>query len=180
LLELVQPSSDDIKELYKWKIEEIHHELYSCRPVNPIGSFEDFYTKTINRLEDKDRIHRILVDRTSNEILGEIKGFDYNPRNHSLEFGYYLPIKNRRKGFGEIMIRSFIDAVFSDKAYELNKLYATTSGNNEASKGVLAKIGFKLDGKNREHYWVDNNRYDQFIYSLLKKEWEEIAPGKDK
>jgi len=147
--------------------------------INPIGNYEDFYDKTTNSLEDKDRIHRILKHSETNEVLGEIKGFDYNQRNHSLEFGYYLPAANRNKGYGEIMIKLFISEAFEDTRYELNKLYATTSGNNEASKRVLEKIGFKLDGKNREHYWIDGKRYDQFIYSLLKKEWQGIKLGNE-
>ena len=172
MYELIQPSDDDIKLLYSWKIEEKNHESFSCRPVNPVGTFEDYYNKTIKRLDDINQIFMVFVNRKTNEVLGEIKGFDYNPRNHSIEFGYYLPTQNRKKGYGETMIRLFVDKTFDDVRYDLNKLYATTSGNNEASKGVLEKIGFKIDGKNREHYWINGRRYDQFIYSILKKEWE--------
>jgi RimJ/RimL family protein N-acetyltransferase len=171
MYELVQPSPEMIKVLYKWTVEEKHHELYTCRPVNPIEPYEEFYNKTLSRLEDENRKHFVLRNMEK-ELLGEIKGFDYNPRNNSLEFGYYLPQENRHKGYGEIMIRMFIDKMFDH--YKLNKLYATTSGNNQASKGVLEKIGFKLDGKNREHYWIENKKYDQYIYSLLQKEWESI------
>ena len=174
MFELIQPSDEDIALLYNWKLEERHHELYSCRPVNPLGTYEDFYSKVKSRLADPDRIHRILRNKGSHELLGEVKGFDHNPRNHSLEFGYYLPARNRRKGYGEMMIRLFLDEVFAHPDWELNKVYATTSENNEASKGVLEKIGFTIDGKNREHYWIDGKRYDQVIYSLLRDEWEGI------
>lgn len=174
MLELIRPQNEDIAVLYRWKLEEPRHELYSCRPVNPLGTYEEFYEKIQSRFEDPGRIHRILRNRETHEPLGEVKGFDYNPRNHSLEFGYYLPGENRRKGYGEMMVRLFLDEVFTHPEWELNKLYATTSGNNEASKGVLEKIGFRIDGKNREHYWIDGKRYDQVIYSLLRTEWDRI------
>jgi ribosomal-protein-alanine N-acetyltransferase len=178
MLELIRPSDGDITVLYTWKQEERHHELYSCRPVNPLGTYEEFFSKVKSRLEDPERIHRILRNTGTHELLGEAKGFDFNPRNHSLEFGYYLPARNRHKGYGEMMIRLFLDEVFTHSGWELNKLYATTSGNNEASKGVLEKIGFRIDGKNREHYWIDGERYDQVIYSLLRTEWDRYEAAK--
>jgi ribosomal-protein-alanine N-acetyltransferase len=171
---LRQPSPDDMKTLYKWKIEEPHHDWYSCRPVHPFGTFEEFYKKTLDRLIDPARMHRILVDNENNELLGEIKGFDLNERNHSMEFGYYLPESKRGKGYGKIMIQLFINEVFTESQMNLNKLYATTSGNNERSKQVLERTGFNLDGKNREHYWIGSKRYDQYVYSLLRNEWDEM------
>jgi len=178
MFNMFQPSDDDIKVLYTWKLEEQHHELYSCRPVAAMEAYDAFFDKTKTRFGDADRMHRVLKNGETSEPLGEIKGFDYNPRNHSLEFGYYLPAKNRNKGYGKIMIRLFMDEAFRSARYELNKLYATTSGNNEASKAVLERIGFKLDGKNREHYWIGDKRFDQCVYSLLKSEWREISLDK--
>lgn len=169
---LVQPSDAEIKVLYAWKTEEPNHELYTCRPVNPVGAFEGFHDKTLAGFDDSGRIHRVMIDAETKEPIGEVRGFDYNPRNRSMEFGYFLPGKNRHRGYGEIMIRKFIDEVFSDSRYSLNKLYATTSENYGASIGILEKTGFRLDGKNREHYWIADERYDQCIYSLLASEWE--------
>ena len=180
MLKLVQPSDEDIGVLYAWKLEERHHELYSCRPVAPVESFDAFFEKTRKRFDDADRVHRVLKCGETGEPLGEIKGFDYNPRNHSLEFGYYLPAKNRHKGYGGAMIRLFIDEAFNEARYALNKLYATTSGNNEASRAVLEKTGFRLDGRNREHYWIGGERFDQYVYSLLRSEWHGEAPMDDR
>jgi [ribosomal protein S5]-alanine N-acetyltransferase len=174
MFELIELSDKEIEVLYRWKTEEKQHELYSCRPVNSVGTYEEFYNRTVKGLEDKTRKHLVLRNGENNDILGELNGFDYNPRNHSMEFGYYVPAVNRHKGYGGIMIRLFIDEAFQDTKYELNKVYATTAGNNQASKGVLEKTGFKLDGRNREHYWIDGERYDQYVYSLLRREWEEV------
>lgn len=52
----------------------------------------------------------------------------------------------------------------------INKIYATTADNNEASKKILLKNDFKVDGRNREHYWIEN---DQLVCSLLKSEWKD-------
>ena len=73
------------------------------------------------------------------------------------------------------MARLFLDHMFSDGTLTLNKLYASTSAGNAASVGLLESLGFHLDGRMREHYWVGDERYDQLYYSMLCREWS----GKD-
>lgn len=69
------------------------------------------------------------------------------------------------------MLAKFIETVFKDDDLNLNKIYATTSSNNLASIKLLEKFGFKLDGRLREHYWINEYKYDQLIYSMLRNEW---------
>lgn len=102
--------------------------------------------------------------------LGKITLFDHNPINHSTEFGYYLPDYNRSKGLGGILLNKFIEISFQNDELNLNKIYATTSSNNYPSISLLERYGFKLEGRLREHYWIDGKRYDQLIYSILKGE----------
>lgn len=33
---------------------------------------------------------------------------------------------------------------------------------------LLEKFDFKLDGRLREHYWIDEDKYDQLNYSMLE------------
>jgi ribosomal-protein-alanine N-acetyltransferase len=103
--------------------------------------------------------------------LGKITLFDFNTRNHSAEFGYYLPNSNRAFGLGKIMLPKFIEAAFQNDDLNLNKIYATTASNNFPSIKLLEKYGFKLEGRLREHYWINENKYDQLVYSLFKCEW---------
>ncbi len=121
-------------------------------------------------MNKKDNSIYVMKDEAEN-ILGKINIFDYNPRNKSVEFGYYLPRTNRKQGLGKIMIKLFLQIAFNDKKLDLNKLYATTASNNLASIKVLEYLNFKLDGKLREHYWINNEKYDQLHYSLLRKEY---------
>lgn len=82
-----------------------------------------------------------------------------------------MPEKNRNKGLGSIMLKQFINITFADEEYNLNKLYATTASNNIPSMRLLEKLGLNLEGRLREHYWINENKYDQCVYSILKSEW---------
>jgi [ribosomal protein S5]-alanine N-acetyltransferase len=172
-LELTPFTYDDVGIIYGWKQLEKNHECYTCRPVKPIGSIESYTAGIRSWLSIPGTIFLLMKNKDTAEIIGEIKGFDLNTRNHSMEFGFYLPEKNRMRGCGTCIVAMFLRYMFENTTNDINKLYATTADNNEASKKVLVKNGLSLDGRNREHYWIQNQRYDQLVYSLLRKEWKE-------
>jgi [ribosomal protein S5]-alanine N-acetyltransferase len=161
-----------MEAIFHWNIEEKHFEYYTCRPLKLCKSFEEYTCKTLKAISERKEIIYVLVKGGDcNNPLGRIKLFDFNTRNHSSEFGYYLPYNNRGHGFGSIMLSKFIQTTFKDDELNLNKIYATTSSNNYPSMKLLEKYGFMLDGRLREHYWINENKYDQLIYSILKQEW---------
>jgi RimJ/RimL family protein N-acetyltransferase len=170
LKRLTQDDREIIKIFYEWKAHEKHFEYYTCRPVKTLDSFEA-YLKTMAGVIEKNITYYLQDD--NNRILGKITLFDYNPRNQSAEFGYYLPMENRGKGYGKRMLSLFLEEVFTLKDLKMNKLYASTASCNGPSKHLLEYFSFKLDGVMREHYWIGEERLDQLYYSLLKREWQD-------
>ncbi|MDV3426086.1 MAG: GNAT family N-acetyltransferase [Bacillota bacterium] len=171
---IITPEEKHLPEMYSWNKEEKNFNKYTCRPLCTLKTYEEYKDKILNSIkEEKDKLF-ILVKKSDQDIpLGRIKLFDYNPRNHSAEFGYYLPERNRGMGLGSIMINLLLTYSFMDRNINLNKLYATTASNNNPSIKALEKAGFKLEGRLREHYWMDEDKFDQLVYSMLRKEWDE-------
>ena len=171
---IITPEEKHLPEMYRWNREEKNFNQYTCRPIGQLKTYEEYKDKILNSIkEGKDKLF-ILVKKTEPNIpLGRIKLFDYNPRNLSCEFGYYMPEKNRGIGLGSIMIKLLLAKSFMDKNMNLNKLYATTASNNNPSIKALEKAGFKLEGRLREHYWIHQDKFDQLVYSILRKEWNE-------
>ncbi|MBL4930350.1 GNAT family N-acetyltransferase [Clostridium paridis] len=160
-----------IETLYNWNLHEKELENFTCRPIIKYESLQEYLSSTINRIsEGKIKVY-VLVEEKTNKPLGRISLFDFNKRNHSAEFGYYLPKVYRGKGLGKILLSDLLKTIWEQDELNLNKVYATTSSNNIASIKLLEKFGFKLDGVLREHYWINDARYNQLIYSMLKYEW---------
>ncbi|MCY6354939.1 GNAT family N-acetyltransferase [Clostridium sp. ZS2-4] len=171
---LISLEESHLQSLFNWNIEEKHHEQYTCRPLRIPQSFDEYAYKTLKSIsEEKQKVYILIKREDYNKPLGKITLFDFNSRNHSAEFGYYIPSCNRKQGLGIIMLAQFIEKCFTDDKLNLNKIYATTSSNNIPSIKLLEKFGFKLDGRLREHYWINKNKYDQLNYSMLKREWNE-------
>jgi RimJ/RimL family protein N-acetyltransferase len=170
--QLILLNENHIRTIFNWNVEEKNFEYYTCRPLKLSTSFLEYANKILLAISEGKQMIYVLVNRDNyNKPLGKITLFDLNARNHSAEFGYYLPYNNRGHGLGSIMVFQFIRNTFNNNKLDLNKIYATTSSNNYSSMNLLEKYGFKLDGRLREHYWIGENRYDQLIYSILKQEW---------
>lgn len=169
IVALKSSDADLIKLFYEWQKCEEHFEYFSCRPIKEVATFTA-YKESISKSIKAGNITYCLV-AADESILGKIVLFDHNKRNKSVEFGYYFPEENRGKGFGLILIKLFIAEVFNHDVLDINKIYATTASNNFASIKILEKCDFHLDGIMRQHYWINEKKYDQHVYSLLKEEW---------
>lgn len=168
--ELIPVSKEHMQTLHDWDSIEQHRELYTCRPVNAVVLVEQYNENLQKKIHDGVlKVFVIVSKKNRNLPLGRIVLFDFNKRNKSAEFGYYLPLKFRGQGLGKLMLSLFLDLVF--KLTDLNKVYATTSSNNERSVKLLKSFSFNLDGRLREHYWVGEERFDQLNYSILRREW---------
>jgi ribosomal-protein-alanine N-acetyltransferase len=120
---------------------------------------------------DEPLIFAFLV--AESEIpAGKVTCSDFNARNHSAEFGYRVHPEQRGKGIGTQMLSTFFNLMFS--ATELNKLYCQTGAFNQPSIRLLEKLGLHRDGILREHHELDGQLWDDYIYSILRREWQDI------
>lgn len=174
---LITPDSTHFETLFRWKQNEPHPEFFTCRPVPAPVSYDEYVEKLQKRLENPASIEKILISTADSTIKGSINAFDYNPRNQSIEFGYYLPPESRAMGYGTIMTGMFLKHLLLTAKLDIYKVYATTSSGNIASIKLLEKFKFHLDGINRAHYWIDQCKYDQLVYSLIKPELEAVISG---
>lgn len=163
-----------IETLFKWHTNETRDDRFTCRPLKKISTLSEYMKNISTQLDNNIQIYVLKGNNKSDSnIYGKVALFDFNHRNRSAEFGYYLPLDQRGKGLGKLMIKEFIDTAFMNEATNLNKLYATTASGNRPSIKLLDHFGFELDGRLREHYWFENDVQDQLVYSLLRKEWKE-------
>lgn len=106
------------------------------------------------------------------ELVGKFQYFDFNYRNRSAEFGYTVNPQFRRRGIGTKMLTTIINHLFLSTNF--NKLYCQTAAFNIASIKLLHKLNFHQDAVLREHHELDEKLWDDYIYSVLRREWKGI------
>ena len=77
--------------------------------------------------------------------------------------------KSRGKGYATEAIRLVADHAFNK--LNLRKLYTGMVKGNEASKRAFEKVGFRIEGTLREHFYLNGKYLDCYRMGLLRSEY---------
>lgn len=106
----------------------------------------------------------------TDEIIGIIRLLNNNPRNRSIEIGYFFIREFRGKGYGKKAMKFVISKLFDDM--NINKIIAQTAEFNIPSVNLLKSLGFKIDGLLREEHELDGDLHNEYLFSILKSEYD--------
>lgn len=109
----------------------------------------------------------VVREAGSGEALG-LTGFIQREKSMA-EVGFLFSPKAQGKGYASESLRAVCDFAFS--AGKLRRLTATVTAGNHASRRVLEKSGFVLEGELRESYWLGGKWHNDWLMGLLRSEF---------
>ncbi len=87
------------------------------------------------------------------------------------EVGYWLGREFRGRGIGTAALRAVTDRAFRTQP-GLCRLYAVPFAGNMASARILEHVGYRLEGTLRQSAIKDGRVVDQWMYAIVRSEWE--------
>lgn len=90
-------------------------------------------------------------------------------RDRRAELGYWLAQPAWGHGFATEAARAAVD--FGFRELGLARVYAQVLAGNDASIGVLHKLGMVNEGTKRQHINKARRLHDVVLYGLLREEW---------
>ena len=103
--------------------------------------------------------------KDTQELIGTIGFHAWLPNHKRAEIGYEIHPEHWRKGYTHEAILKVISYGFEELAIE--RIGAIVFTENEASNGLLTKIGFQNEGLLRNYMYQNGMPHDTFIYSFL-------------
>lgn len=76
--------------------------------------------------------------------------------------------RRRRAGATAESLRALCDYAFTTGG--VRRLTASVTAGNEASKQLLLKAGFRLEGELRENYWLNGRWHNDWLFGRLRGE----------
>lgn len=160
---------EDMKCLYQWFSDTEFLKYYDYVP--PVPQTEKEVNDTFNdyKIKEESLVFAIRL-LTDNKIIG-IAGFDEIVKSNKVAT-LFIGIGNkdlRGKGYGNESLKILLDYGFNDMNFyriQLNVLEFNTSAIK-----LYERAGFKREGVFREFVLRNNQRYDMFLYGLLKHEY---------
>ena len=107
-------------------------------------------------------------------LIGSCGFHLYSRANRCAEIGYELHHDYWRRG---IMLEALSDLLrFGFEAMQLHRIEANVTVGNEASAGLLRRLGFKQEGTWRDKVYSRGRFHDLWQFSLLEQDWRATAP----
>lgn len=154
-------SKDEIKRILGHRSEE-EYRIESSKNNNGYASY------------NRSFILFLLTDKATNKIIGRCGIHNWNQEHNRAEIGYVILEEDfKRKGLMSEAVTEIIDYGFAK--LNLYRLEALVGINNLASIKIIENHNFTKEGVLRQYFRIGDGFEDAFLYSLLRKEFFEIA-----
>ncbi|MBX0358410.1 GNAT family N-acetyltransferase [Halobacillus sp. Nhm2S1] len=110
-----------------------------------------------------------IIWKETNAFIGTVGLNNWSPFSRKAEVGYELDPSFWRKRITSEAVSAVVDYAFRELG--LYRLGAVTFPQNEASSGLLRRLGFKEEGVLRGYLFQDDQNHDALMFSRLQKEY---------
>lgn len=131
----------------------------------------------LNRRGFVERTHLCwgIVQREDDALIGTVTLFAFRIDQARCELGYALGSAHWGRGYAREALEAVLEFAFD--ALAMNRIEADIDPRNEASIGLVERLGFEREGLLRERWRVGGQVQDSAIYGLLRRDWEARAVG---
>ena len=104
-------------------------------------------------------------------LAGAVRYHEIDWSNRMTELGYWISRRFEGKGLVIKTCRVLIDYAFNELT--LNRMVISCAAENQKSRAIPEKLGFKQEGILRQSEWLQDCFADMVIYGLLANEWKD-------
>lgn len=160
----------DMKYIYEWFKDSEFLRFYDYLP--PVPQTEDEVDKTFNDYENNVESEVFAIKlKENNHIIG-IAGFDDIVKENKVAT-LFIGIGDksiRGNGYGREALNLLLKHGFLE--LDFHRIQLNVLEFNLAAINLYEKFGFKREGTYREFVLRDGNRFDLFLYGLLRSQWK--------
>ncbi len=111
-----------------------------------------------------------VVLKSDGHLIGNCGIRKAHSRALKADLGYEIAPDEWGRGYATEAARAVLRFGFEE--LQLHRIEASCLAENTASTRVLEKLGMQLEGRLRDHEWIDGRWWDTLMYSILVQEWE--------
>jgi len=166
-----------LRQLLESDAEQWHHNLsdhdvaglIGMDPLQDVADTKEIIINFSNRYEKDTGMAWAITLKDNGTFIGTCSYESIDKHNFSGEIGYDLLKEHWGHGYMTESLRPVIAYGFTE--YKLNRIEGHTAAINKASRNLLERLGFSLDGISRESMFLRGEFRDYCLYSLLRREW---------
>ena len=160
-------SRADIPLLVKWKNDPIIADFVRGGPINT--TFEIENRRYEKGLGEHDAV-RLIIETLKNEAVGFISLGDIDKDNMKAEVGMLIGEKKLwHRGLGTDALVTLLRHLFIELGF--HRVGLEVFEYNNRAKSVYEKIGFRVEGLQRQGLFRNGRYYDIILMGILQEEF---------
>jgi ribosomal-protein-serine acetyltransferase len=175
-LKLTLPTECDVEEIYAVVRENLEQlKLWMPWATNDysIDSAREFIKRNLTEYAENGSFSASII--LEEKFVGGIGFHNLDLKNKSAHIGYWLAKEAQGKGIMTRCCRILFDYLFNEVG--LNRIQINCNIENAKSRAIPERLGFQLEGIQRQVEWLHNEFRDWAIYAMLAEEWRLVDSG---
>jgi ribosomal-protein-alanine N-acetyltransferase len=160
-------SIDDVQEIHKYASDKEVSQFIGWDLMNTLNETREHIEIMLKRESAGTHLYASIVLKSTQAIVGTAMIFNFDQEANQAEIGYVFHKDHWGKGYGTESV-----ALMSDFAFEslnLHKLHARVVDANIGSARILEKNKYELEGRLKDHYFIEDKYYDALLFGNLTK-----------
>jgi RimJ/RimL family protein N-acetyltransferase len=142
-------------------------------PADTPAGMEAHIAELIRRRNAGDEVPYVVIQQSSNTIVGVTRFIELRPAHKGLELGTWL--NPQVHGDGTNIEIKYLMLQYAFEVLGCIRVQIKTNANNSAAQRSLVALGATYEGLFRNHYILhDGSVRDSLFYSIIDREWPTI------
>ncbi len=159
-------SQEDAREIYDYASDEDVSRFIGWNLMKTLLETREYVETMIKREAAGTHMYASVVLKATQAIIGTVMLFNFDQEANQAEVGYVFHKAYWGKGYGAQSLALVSD--FALEMLKLHKLHASVVDVNIGSARILEKNGYVLEGRLKDHFFIEGNYYDSLLYGIIK------------
>lgn len=118
-----------------------------------------------------DAMQVAIALKSTGELIGDVFFLVWATDARQGEIGYTLARSFQRQGYATEAVGAFLGHAFH--AFNLHRVTAVVDVENRPSIRLLERLGMRREAHFRENVWFKGKWSDEYLYAILRAEWDQ-------
>jgi [ribosomal protein S5]-alanine N-acetyltransferase len=156
----------DAEKIHKYASDKGVKRFIGWRLMLALEETREYIEEMLRREIAGTHLYASIVLKETEKIIGTAMIFNFDKEANKAEVGYVFDKDYWGKGHGTETVALLTNFAF--KTLKLHKLYANVVDTNFGSARVLEKNGFVLEGRFKDHYFIEGKYYDGLYFGRVQ------------
>ena len=118
-----------------------------------------------------------IVEKATGVVVGDCGLHCRKEDPRQMELGVTLAPSHQRRGYATEALSCVIEFIFGTLGK--HRIWATTDAENHRAASLFRRLGFRQEAHFVEHLWFKGHWGSEFVFGLLRREWESRPANSD-